>query len=762
MKNGKIYMKNELKDRFKSEILLNQFDLSEQDLSDEWLSGFFTNPVSRSLKILDENNNWITKDLYIGFSVIKMETNSKKLNDDFYLNLNKKIKENILNEWGSLSKNPPVYKIINLKSSEDEVKKFLYIYLSPKKSNQLFDFNVVSNKESIVASVFDMLMAAYLIERINKRNPLNIDFCGGKIFLNPLIDDEDKTVRVFEYYFKIEDFKLRFILKHQVYSIKNISVDKYDDVCLLNNYRYEDKLDAREYTRSFLDFISLQDLKETKFITQVELYKDVLGMLNCFGIVYKETTFKPEYLFNQFPSIEAKINDIIVYISSDDKKAYEDYLVLKNIPHDFNRVVNHIKSHFNLNVSFIENPSLEIILKNKHIPCIYLMFGDEYKEKYVSFKCDNGELKKLSDVATSFLEKKLYQLDYSSFIKQISSYDVYSQVKLYNLYANCNELEPVISQGIILGVKNFFERSLNSTTPLRPNKRTGKIPTYPSKETVCKFEKVITELDIKKQLYLDKVFNFKTKFPGFENIDIVNVKIINILANKKGRLYSFVNLDKGLNDDFKVTKNKILVNDQINELLLSINWKQELNLSDCLILINDNYLLRVKDNDFMPFLIMEKNRFNVEDKDICFKIEEAVLANKSKNKCSIKSTKDNQNYFFPYNLPTVGTMIGKENLININNSLGYSNCIFNMNGNEIQFFMTLRDQPLSSRVPKNNRLECINLFSLNDFIYQKVDWKDNEQLLYFYLSSISFNYMLAGGITKKSLLTKLGDVVLLN
>lgn len=209
---------------------------------------------------------------------------------------------------------------------------------------------------------------------------------------------------------------------------------------------------------------------------------------------------------------------------------------------------------------------------------------------------------------------------------------------------------------------------------------------------------------------------------------------------------------------FNVKTKQILLDKEINNLNIDIDIEQELKTTDNLIIIDDTYLIKVKDNNTMPFMIIEQNHLNDREKDPVLLIEKYTMEGRSASTSVSKKTGEKENLFFPYNTPVIKTLINKKT----KDIKGYSNCILDFNNAQLNIYMTLSNAGIQATMAKNNRLENIELFKIKDFCYEKINWEDNQQILYFYLNTLTFNYLNVNELSKKSLLNKLTETILVN
>jgi hypothetical protein len=760
----KFIMKYQVAEQFKKRILLSELKLNMNDFSKEWLNGFFINPILKNAVVYD-NNKITNVDLYLNFSFIDIDKNIK--GDDFFTTIHHEIKKYIVDEWGHAKKISPVYNFYHIKSEIDDKKRVLFIYLSPAKANKLFDFDKIPNQDNLICNILEMLIKSSFIEQLNKTLIINTDIFSGKLFLNPeitefksKIDKKNKyAANVFSYKLTYADFKLGFNLKNEHFLLDNLANNNiYNDICSINQYKYEKKLDARTYSRLFLDFKNYEHLKKTRFITQLELYKTILYTLDKFDIKYEKTVFIPEYLFNEFNHSQYDLNNINIHISSINKDTFNNVFAKKNIPNNFESMLLFLNQK-NINLTLNIDSSLDTLLSKPNETHLFLMYGN--KDNFVREIDNTGKETTWNDVTIPFLERKLWQDDKITFLKSIQTFDIYSQVKLYNLYANKNGKNPIISQGLFLN-DNMQFTDIRTKEEIKRNKK----DTIPKKNVALIFNKVLNELDIKNKMLFHKKFYLKTFFPCMTENDVIhNVKIIQKKSKEKNSLYSYVelsNMNQNNTSCFDIINSKLIIDDEINSLSIDFDFNTKLQSDNNIIIINDLYCLKVKNNNFVPFIILEEQHIDNPLKDPSLLIKQHIQAGTSLSTNVPKLSAPDVNLFFPYNIPTISKITNQKIKKKNENESAYSNCMFEFHGNDINIYMTLGRGAIGNNMNKNNRLENIQLFKLKDFSFIKENWEEHEQLLLIYLSSLTFDYLSINELTKKSLLNKLADIILFN
>lgn len=767
-------MKHEIKDEFQSKIILSNLDLSNHDFSESFLRGLFTTPLVEELAIINKDKNIQKINIYLGFMEIEVLEGKGK---EFYKNLHLTIKKRIVDVWASFGKTKPLYQFNRIKCDKENHAKYLILFLSPKLSNSIFNFNLITNRNQLISNLLELLLKAHLLEKANTSNPINFDVVSGKVFLEPQIkkkkteddnDDENEfsketsikkknsvTVFSFNLAFNNNDYMLKSSIQHERYLLEecNDGLDTYDDFCSLDNYKYLRRLDAREQARPFFNFKNYESLNYSRFIAQARLYKTIIEMCEKYKISYQKTYFSPQYLYCNFPEMKSDIKSINLYIKLDEFNNYSQYLQSLDIQQDFDDFLSYFKNELGVQLNVKLNYNLDDVLKTKNEPNLFLMFGDSYDDNYVFFK--DQELGR--SAVETFVDKEMFKLSTNEFLDFIKDFDSYSQIKLYNLFANNKGLSPIVSQGLI--VNNMKLKSYKYENEIIDGKKIkNKIISIDSgfKNIAIK---IVNELSIKADLYVKRKFKFQTDFLGLTPVTPINtVMILNRYQKKHFKTYSCVKLIKMEDGSFSVDSFQILFNEDIKSLNLEIDVYSEFDKSDNLLLIDEQFLIKVKDNDFMPVLIMEEGRFNVPNKDLVMTVDDMRVLGKSTGTSVSKSAKPGENVCYPYNTLAASSLVNEKD----KTMKGNHSAMLDFSNDELKIFMNLKTQAVKETIDKNSRLESLEISTLKDFSFEKDIWTNNEQLMNFYLSSIPFNYMSVNAITKKSLLTKLADIVLLN
>lgn len=776
---GEFNMKHEVSDNYKKPILLSEFDLSEHNFSTQWLNGFFTHPIAQSIILINHDLTLVEKQLFINFSYIQLP-NSLDQRESFR-EINKEIKAHIFKDWNFTQRVYPIYNYLRLISADNTTQKYIFFYLSPNISPHVFDFEQIPEKDNLTKNILELLVKARFLEDMNQNNPLSVDMCLGKIFLNTVINHNEKLEKyfanVFSYRLYFKDKKLGFNLKNEHFLLDpdKSDIQLYDDISLINNYKYKHKEDAREYGRPFLDFRNYEKLKSTKFATQIQLYKIIQQTLNTFKIQHKNTFFESQFLYRDFSSFQNEIKDLNIYISEGEKNSYEQDLMGKGIKNGIESLRTYLKKTFNISSHLLINPTLNTILMNKDKHNLFLMYGAEYKENYVSEYLPEG-VNKWQDPVLPFLEREMFNLEEDNFLKKIIYFDIYSQVKLFNIYANIRAEAPIVSQGLILDKSIILEepsgelgddtneRDTENYIELENVGKNSKTKPYPRNATKSIISKIVNELNIKYNLFVKKSVSFSKGFTiDKATTNFNDIKVIQKLSKHNHTLYAVLDVQRADIVDngkiyFNVISQKILLSQNISTLNADIDIEEELKKTDNLIIIDNNYLIKVKNNNDMPFIILQRDNLHDAEKDPLLLIDKYIAQGTSASTGVSKSTGETTNLFFPYNTPVINKIVKQK----IKNATGYCYCLLHFNQGELNIYMNLTNAGIQATMAKNNRLENIELFQIKDFCSEKISWQSHEQILYFYLSTLTFNYLSVNELSKKSLLNKLTDTLLVN
>lgn len=144
--------------------------------------------------------------------------------------------------------------------------------------------------------------------------------------------------------------------------------------------------------------------------------------------------------------------------------------------------------------------------------------------------------------------------------------------------------------------------------------------------------------------------------------------------------------------------------------------------------------------------------------DIALLIDKHTLNDTTLSTAASRKTGPNDNLFFPYTQPSSSTLIGNKN----KSDLRYANCLIDYHSHGAKLFFRLENSAIDQTVSKNNRIEDLQLFSLDNFECNQLSWENYEQMLFFYLSTLPFDYINISELTKTSLLNKLCRTIVLN
>ena len=762
-------MKHELIDDYKKPILLTCLDLENNDFGQNWIMSILSHPIAEGVAISNSDGSWGSSNLYINFGEVEVDIVKGR---NAYIDLHVKIKQYISEKNDLAPRINHFYNSHPLVSVDKSKKKHIFLFLSTKESDKIFDYELIKDKDVLVKNVLELLLKVSFVNRTQKSRAVGTDVCYGKVFLNPIAEPRKNGTMfadVFSYNLIYKNSKLDFKLKNEVFALSadNGEIKKFDDVCYINNYKYGKKVDARKNKRLFLDFKNFKNLKRTRFYTQFELYKIILETLDAFNIKYEKSRFTPEYLYNYFGSVEVDIKPINVYACKQEINMFNAEMSKHGLDSGMDSLCKYMESKHGLAVKVIFDPSFKDVLDNKSTPGLFLMYGDKYDDNFVS-KTVNGVESKWSNSLDAFLDNKLNPLNEADLMKELVLYDSYSRVKLFNIYANMNGLEPIVSQGLILDDEMDFQ-TLEEKDSIKSGSK-GDINQSENKKlksTAAKFilEKVINELNIKNTLF-NKRHVYLNSFKSYiDNVEFKNIKIIQYKKVGSHRLYSTVDLEcsdvwSSSLQKFNVTKYEILLDEDVNRINVDFNVREEFKNSTSLILINNSFLIKVRDNDFAPCLLLEEANIGNKDLDVSLLMDKHCLEQNDASTYVSRASGIKENLFFPYNQPVINKMIGG----NQKQSHSRVNCLMDYSGDGVRLFINLSETALNNTIPKNNRIEELHLFKLDEdeFEYKKANWLEYDKILFFYLSTLTFNYININELTKTSILNKLGDLVLLN
>ena len=703
-------------------LLLNEFDLSDNNFDASWINNIISKPIAKNVLVQLDNGKMVEHDFYINFDEIVLPQDKDK--EKFYKNLNITIKQHISNVWNS-SNIHHIYNFYTIEKNKDTVK-VIFFYFSNKKSQKILDHSLFKYQDSLIRYIIDLLLKGTLMETLSENSPLRSDLFSGNFFLNPEIREGKKTntINVFSYFLSYRNETLKFKLENKLFLLAQ-NPTQYDNICLLNkSFNYSKKLDARKYDRPFISFKNHEKLKASKFITQIEFYKLVDKTLQKFNIKNNKTYFEPTYIYNNFSMIKNSIKEIDMVVIDTNKK----YQLER-----FKNLQNTLLNEHNLKVNLLVNPTLNELSKDK----TYLFLQAESDQNNFSFNIEENE--SWTTAMYPFIQKELYKLSLDEFVASIKSFDLYSQVKLFNLYANYNKLQPFISQGWII----------DDYVPLEDPKSTRD---YNSDLIVLK--KIVNELNLKSSVYLkNKIFlNFNYNF----NIDIQKIRVVSTIKAEKDKLFSVIDFivsnksEQGI--ELEIKNSQMLINGEIDSLNLPININNEKDYKDSYLFLNDDYLIKSKDNDLMPFILCKKEIYENRELDIMEQINEKIIMDNSLE--AVPKTYEN---FYPFIMPRNNVMLKLKG-----EKFDYAGCHIEFKNKEANIFMMLQDWAPKVTIPTNNRIENIQLFKLKDFEYKKVNIEEHQELLQFYLSTLPFNYLSISELSKKSILNKLSEIIVKN
>lgn len=743
-----------LKNDFIRPLLLNEFDLSDHRIDECFINNLLKSPIDDV--ILNVNGKNTNINLYLGFDYITMEYDKKTSFKKFYMELNNKIKSIISDEWLSVNKSNEnidgmvLYKFNEIYTSNNH-KEFIYFYLTPKKSVKTFDYSKYlygdfysKTSDAIISNIINILLRYELLDNIEYSNINDVVFAGD-IGLQAV---EDSKGRISAYLCETayKNGRLIFNLKKQLYQKKTKDSDYvYDFIFLNSNTRalYQQE-DARTCQRPFLNFSTFSKMHDSKFICQIRVYKTIYQLLEKIRLIPKEVSFTPNLMLEGFFQKEIDFTEITVCNSSN----------LSDI--DFTKFANELKNKVdsiknekdksNLRISFNEQTpkfnSIKEIINENNKNYLFIVKSNDGRFVYNNF------LKEYSNVGTIhlFMKYKMYSLDFEQFIDSIKNYDIYSQVKLYNLFANYNpklNLKNIVSQG--LDIINF---------------------TNEDKKDKSILNKVQNELIAKKELYI----NNRIKIPDLTklnpSINIDDVKIIKEFKQKRNKsLFSLLHLQKNC-DYFNIIDRRIIDDESITEHTL-INFKD--NPHETQIILNNEYILKIHSANPKPNIIIDQTVYKNNDLDPIIYVNRRLAGEQlTKNVVVSKNTglpsdgvtrnADPENImFWPFvylkNSSLTTSKVG---------SNGYNKSLISTDGNKLTYLSTLNNSSADRIIAKSNLLRVVELFHYNSIEENSINWEANLDILYAYFSTQYVDFLNINRGTKTTYFEKLANIILFN
>lgn len=744
---------------YQKEALLSHFNLENNDFSNYWIESILKKPIATG--IYSDNS---LHDFYISYLQIELEC--LKQNEDYYIKLNRTVLSEIKRKGFPipvLSGTVP-YCLIRIKSTEDDnIRKYLILFISEQTASSKFDFSIVGQKDYLMRCIIEMAFKAKTLENLNTNYNVSKEFLNGNILLNTKESNrkiKNNTAGLdvldgFEFKITYDKDVCGFTLKHQVFQKDvNTSGNTYDGITSFSNNFYKSKLDARTHARNFLDLSSSQHFLFSRFSTQIYAYTILKDVFDKLKISYEETTFKPELLFNDFYRLNNEIEHINLFMQREEYHSYDN-----KYKDQINMLIEYFKIKHNIEVTFkLMDSCLNEIVMNKNEAYLFLMFDPKYVKN--------------SD--TVFTEKSKWKNTISPYFelidntkdlnKSLSEFDLYSQFKLNSLYNIRKNGFGFLTQGCILEDNPLFSVYVHKKDSPAQEKRVflyNDIQYIVNKKNKNKILKLINEINIKKKTFIDKEIKLEA---DIDSIRLVSKIVKNNKANKPVSFYSHVFMTKKDASTFNIDSAELFYEDEIS--VLETKHKISFNFAnaktDVFIFINDKHLIKLKDNSALPFIILDKNNFENPDLNPFIIATEDIKNGivMSVDLLHRKSGSD-KNILYPYVLPATNVLLNKSD--KQSNGITKANCLIEIiDDNTIRTFMSLDENPMNDKVDKNNRVEDIQIFEYQDGEYKLVNISENMDILYVYFKSLTFDLFSINQVCKKSLLSKISEIIALN
>lgn len=763
----------------KRELLLTKFDLSNNDYDSNQIAAFFQNKILSDIRI---DSKFI--DVYINFFIYKVKNGS---GSEFYKELNENIKKEISLRKDAIYYSGKIQNLYNLikKYNNEEENEYLVLYLSEKPNNSRFDIeqyvSAIQYKEyiinKIIPSVINLTLNCVIAQDESEKMNISKNLFYGDILL--------KIVEKSEYFSgfrKKLDFKnneLTFKLSTEEYcNPKKDIVKNGVVVCKKGECK---RMDARKTKRLFLSFNDKEYLN-SKYSTYLYMYKKLPEVFNILGLNYNDVVFYPGFAFNDFMNIKDMTNSNSTKIIIE-KQNYE--CLNEKYPDDMKNLQSYINKLFGEKSELLVVDNFLKIEMNHNSKYLFIMVRENSKSK-------NPIEVKIKNTVIGWTTTQSLMVDLNYGEKNLldeKELDDYTKIKLDNLYKTQQEKQyerPFATQGMIINDKG-----------LGPLNKFG--------NTVYKS---LADLYIK-----DKLFNNREiKLPKsiFKNIKVLkkeSIKVENIKENKSGYLYkkstkktiniySFLSLNrKNSEDDFYINDSFIKISEdksypEIFIELFGTDIKKEGKYSEFnnyLILIDNKYLIRVNDKDSTPQIIGDRKIINsdrnpnklifdaINDGTLDAILEKRKEAKIAALKCFPKKRAENvdgiisrttdheKNLFFPFTMPSFKMVLEDPNLIKTNNGLNNSLALISIEKNIAKFFVRQSEDSISDKMVRSNLMENVAIFSRNEGgAYKESNELETREILSFYLKCMTYNLISSKSVAKKTLLTKMVDILLNN
>lgn len=767
------------------EVLLSSFDLCNNDLNDLSINAFFRKKILENFRL---NSQFV--DVYLSFFTFEIQRGNCS-NFEFYKKLDKEIKVAISDRSDALfykKTGNHIYYKIRILSSQGY--KYFVIYLSNNSSYSKYNSKnyISSDKEEkyfvgeVLNGVIKLTISCLAIEDRSKSICISDDLFNGDLLFNMIKTERSKTR------LNLSGFKLITYIKDGVWSFK-LSTKEY----ISNNMKDANlsingdlnlvdkkwkKVDARNSKRRFIDFND-EGFMQSKYSSYLSVYEMVLKALDILNLRAECNSFKPNFVFNDFLTIKEfnKTNNVVVLISGDDKRAMD-----KKHPDDIGNLLSYIKGNFSQTPSLIVFDKIEDVKINNESQYLCLMLGG-LDDGVV--KLDVGD-KHLNWNSTSSLFADL-RMDGQFF--KLGDFDDYTRMKIKNLNAlmlNGEGGGVSATQGLIIDCDNGL----------------GEVKMFDNS-----IYKSLVDLYLKDQLFNKGVIELASN--EFKNIKILkkdsiktySYKGVDKSVERPTILFSFLELDCGDNKDNKkysvVDRFIIESKDENIPEILYDKFKSNLdNVNDyerfnCyLILLDNKYLVRVNDKDgYTPQIIGEKdtvlgeknpNRLILNAKDSGFydkvqqlkkdredwKTKEKAMGRKVGRGIRIngvlsRSRDFDRSQFYPFLLPSINVIANCDNV-----KVGESQqlmVMISVEDNKAYFFVNQSGSAIKSEISKSNVIEGVAVFKRSDSgVYKKANIEEVKNVLNFYLKSMTYNLISNKKVAKKTLITKMVDILLQN
>jgi len=774
----------DIKKECKRKVLLSKFDLSENDYDSNQIAAFFQNKILSDIRL---ESAFV--DVYLSFFTYKTNGGSGA---EFYKRLNEEIKKEISNKEDAIAysgKSQNLYSLIN-KSKNNEENEYLVLYLSKKPNKSRFDIGQYTTDPQYKDFVINKIMKSIISLTLNcliaqdKSEKMNI---GSELFYGDILLNIVETPRGFSG-FKIGlsfyNNELTFKLStEEYYKLPKDVVKNGVIVSRKGDYK---KTDARKTKRLFLSFNDEIYLK-SKYSTYLYVYEKLGEVFDILGLNANDSAFSPNLVFNDF----MKINNMST--SSNTKVVIEknDYNILnEKHPNDIANLFSYIEAQFGKKPELLLIESLSDIAMDNNSQYLFLMVKKNAAARNpIEVQIKNAMID-WSNTPSLLVDMEFGE---NTMLKK-DDFNNYTKIKLENLVRTQHQKEserPFATQGMIIDEDNGL----------------GAIKGFGNA-----VYKSLADLYIK-----DKLFNSREiELPqsNFKNIKVLKrdgVKVHNIKEGSNGELikkgsknilnvYSFMCLNKkGESNNFEIVDSFIKMDTgkedpEIFSTIFGTKIKKEGEYSefdDYLLLIDDKYLVRVNDKSYAPQIIGDYNIINgpknpnrliydaIDDgslDEVLKKRKDAKLIAKMKPKIDGKinradkvdgiisrTTEHEKNLFFPFTIPRFKYLLDDYKLIDLKERLTQSLALISVEKNVATFFVKQSEDALGDKMTKSNLIEKIAVFSRNEGRpYKKSSEAETTEILNFYLKCMTYNLISSKSVAKKTLLTKLVDILLSN